>query len=717
MTTGEYGNVKPGYEPSGPQCSSEGFKAMGNQMVSKVVKYSNNGGKGMNMKRFNRAVSMVLVVAFLGMVCVGDVAYAMAPAIPASELVAATVYPVQKNTFDTAVNLNQPGATPNNIGLTPKVQNAGQTVVNKTTGAVQSIGTGVKGWWNKITTPSTTVPTTTTTTPDGGVVISTPNNSGSSASTGAASSAGSSSSASTSTPAASGDNASFWSKLRSSVGQGAHKLGSMIEPANNNNSGNTASGNTVAADQGTTATQTTPAAPSRDAVVQNLVDDGAITVDKNGRAHWSAGSAKKGFVSNADLDNMVTEKSTAIQKQAALESTTTSTGQTSTMTKVEAMDRLGIVKKGNNFYVEKPVAKATVETMIQGKMTEAGCTRADAMNRLGISQDQGGNYKVSRAVKQSTVDQMVNDKMSQSVADQTGAAGDTAAADKPSRLSKFKGDLADGYQSGMTNAKAVTKATLDFRGQAAWQNLAITAGVTVGANIISDIANGRPVDLGKAVGSVARREFAGAYVGGALGCAGGALAQGLLSAVPVVGPIIGAFMPALGGIVGGNLGSSLAGQTRDGKFSLAAAFATIDPVQVTGQAIGSTIGAMLGSLIPIPVVGTMLGGMVGGWLGGKAATFVAGLFGRNKTTTTTTTGGGRTDTTGTTGGTGSTSVDPGSFSAREAQIAYQDYISAYNRLTDLMTAGKGDTPEAQAAYSEYKASKEKYESLTNAMKK
>ena len=47
------------------------------------------------------------------------------------------------------------------------------------------------------------------------------------------------------------------------------------------------------------------------------------------------------------------------------------------------------------------------------------------------------------------------------------------------------------------------------------------------------------------------------------------------------------------------------------------------------------------------------------------------------------------------------------------QQAYQDYITAYNKLTGLMAAGKGETLEAQAAYNEYIKQKEIYDaSLT-----
>ncbi len=43
------------------------------------------------------------------------------------------------------------------------------------------------------------------------------------------------------------------------------------------------------------------------------------------------------------------------------------------------------------------------------------------------------------------------------------------------------------------------------------------------------------------------------------------------------------------------------------------------------------------------------------------------------------------------------------------QQAYQTYIAAYNKLTSLMAAGKGDTPEAKKAYKDYKAAKDAYE--------
>jgi len=53
----------------------------------------------------------------------------------------------------------------------------------------------------------------------------------------------------------------------------------------------------------------------------------------------------------------------------------------------------------------------------------------------------------------------------------------------------------------------------------------------------------------------------------------------------------------------------------------------------------------------------------------------------------------------------------------ETRSAYEKYISAYNKLTSLMAEGKGNTPEAQAAYKAYKEAKDKYELFLNNDKK
>jgi len=55
-----------------------------------------------------------------------------------------------------------------------------------------------------------------------------------------------------------------------------------------------------------------------------------------------------------------------------------------------------------------------------------------------------------------------------------------------------------------------------------------------------------------------------------------------------------------------------------------------------------------------------------------------------------------------------TSGQPGTGAA--TGCTYEQYMAAYNKLTSLMAQGKGDTPEAQAAYAEYAKVKACYES-------
>ena len=43
--------------------------------------------------------------------------------------------------------------------------------------------------------------------------------------------------------------------------------------------------------------------------------------------------------------------------------------------------------------------------------------------------------------------------------------------------------------------------------------------------------------------------------------------------------------------------------------------------------------------------------------------------------------------------------------------AYQQYIAAYNKLTQLMSQGKGDTPQAQRAFKNYTYEKQRYENI------
>ena len=127
-----------------------------------------------------------------------------------------------------------------------------------------------------------------------------------------------------------------------------------------------------------------------------------------------------------------------------------------------------------------------------------------------------------------------------------------------------------------------------------------------------------------------RAEFAGGVVGSVTGAAAGSFFVPFLTAVPVVGGVLSALAPTFGSIVGGSVGAYLAGDLKNGRFSIKEAFKQIDWVGVAGQAVGSTAGAMLGSMI-FPPFGTIIGGIAGGMLGNWAAKKLAGLFGKGGT--------------------------------------------------------------------------------------
>jgi hypothetical protein len=160
------------------------------------------------------------------------------------------------------------------------------------------------------------------------------------------------------------------------------------------------------------------------------------------------------------------------------------------------------------------------------------------------------------------------------------------------------------------------------------KNLLVTAGITVGVDLATQIMRGEKPSLKKAVKVVASAEFAGGVVGSVTGAAAGSFFVPFLSAIPVVGGVLSALAPTFGSVVGGSVGAYLAGDIKNGKFSIREAFRRVDWIGVGGQTIGSTVGALLGSALG--PVGTVIGGMVGGFIGNWAAHKIAGLFGYGK---------------------------------------------------------------------------------------
>lgn len=213
-------------------------------------------------------------------------------------------------------------------------------------------------------------------------------------------------------------------------------------------------------------------------------------------------------------------------------------------------------------------------------------------------------------------------------------AGAVAKADKQGFFSKLKDKTTTKFKSGYDTGKAMTNQGVQnvkdsLKSGFSAKNILMTAGITVGVDLATQMMRGEKPSLKKAVKTVVSAEFAGGVVGSVTGAAAGSFFVPFLSAVPVVGGVLSALAPTFGSIVGSSVGAYLAGDLKNGRFSIREAFKQIDWVGVAGQAVGSTAGAMLGSMI-FPPFGTIIGGIAGGMLGNWAAQKLAGLFGKGK---------------------------------------------------------------------------------------
>ena len=157
------------------------------------------------------------------------------------------------------------------------------------------------------------------------------------------------------------------------------------------------------------------------------------------------------------------------------------------------------------------------------------------------------------------------------------------------------------------------------------KNILMTAGITVATDVATQIMRGEKPSLKKALKTVCCAEFAGSVVGSVTGAAAGSFFTPFLSAIPVVGGVLSALAPTFGSVVGSSVGAYLAGDLKNGRFSIKNALKSIDWAGVVGQTIGSTAGAALGSCLG--PVGTIIGGIVGGFVGNWAAQKLKSWFG------------------------------------------------------------------------------------------
>ncbi len=315
------------------------------------------------------------------------------------------------------------------------------------------------------------------------------------------------------------------------------------------------------------------------------------------------------------------------------------------------------------------------------------------------------------------------------------AGTDVAAASgeaKPTIGDKFKA----GYETGKNLTNAGFQNVKDsLKSGFSAKNLLVTAGITVGVDLATQVMRGENPSLKSALKTVCCAEFVGGVAGSVIGSAAGSFFVPFLSCIPVVGGALSALAPAFGSIVGSSVGAYTAGDLKNGRFSIKEAFKRIDWVGVTGQAIGSTVGAALGSCLG--PVGTVLGGMVGGYFGNWAAQKIAGLFGKGNANlpvvaTPVGSSGNNITTAGTVtlGGADVTSVSvsndipvvvaddndeqksegmSGSDVEQAITEAYEEYTDLYTEYSQLIQAGKQQ--EAIEVAEKMNAAKARYDEL------
>ena len=255
-------------------------------------------------------------------------------------------------------------------------------------------------------------------------------------------------------------------------------------------------------------------------------------------------------------------------------------------------------------------------------VAQAGST-ADDVAQAGSTADdvaQAGGTADDGIQAGSNADDVAQAGNAGSVADDAAQSGG-----KPGVGDKFRAGYETGKgmtQQGFQNVKDSLKSGFSAK------NLLVTAGITVGVDLATQIMRGEKPSVKKALKTVCSAEFVGGVGGAVVGAAAGSFFVPFLTAIPVVGGALSALAPAFGSIVGSSMGAYMAGDLKNGKFSIKEAFKRIDWVGVTGQAIGSTVGAALGSALG--PIGTIAGGMIGGYLGNWAAQKIAGMFGRGQ---------------------------------------------------------------------------------------
>ena len=273
--------------------------------------------------------------------------------------------------------------------------------------------------------------------------------------------------------------------------------------------------------------------------------------------------------------------------------------------------------------------------------SEKGSTSNEATQSGETSQTSDQSSQTSQSSEQSSQTSQSSEQSAQSsqasqATEQTTQASEVAGkADgkKEGIFSKLKNKAANGLKAGYETGKAMTKQGVQnvkdsLKSGFSAKNLLMTAGITVATDVATQVIRGENPSLKKALKTVVCAEFAGSVVGSVTGAAAGSFFTPFLSAIPVVGGALSALSPVFGSVVGSSVGAYLAGDLKNGRFSIKNALKSIDWAGVVGQSIGSCAGTALGSCLG--PVGAIIGGIVGGYVGNWIAQKVKGWFGGGK---------------------------------------------------------------------------------------
>lgn len=435
----------------------------------------------------------------------------------------------------------------------------------------------------------------------------------------------------------SGSNVSAGS-VADDVAQAGSTQGSGSKVSNSQGSSNVSAGS-VADDVAQTSGRTPqPRDPqtgrfiSRDAAQGGSVSAGTVADDVAAAGSTSTGGNAQSPVSSSQgnavsAGTVADDVAAAGQSSVSNSKTTTTTSETTTRTWDPARHPRD-PQTGRFISHEEAIKRGLMDPPAGGSVAD-DVAQSGSSSQSSQSSQTAGSTADDVAAAGSTADDVAAAGSTADDVAQAGALGAGSVADDAAQASGNKATIGDKFRAGYETGKGMTNQGFQnvkdsLKSGFSAKNILITAGITVGVDLATQIMRGEKPSMKKALKTVCSAEFAGGVGGAVLGAAAGSFFVPFLSAVPVVGGVLSALAPSFGSIVGSSVGAYVAGDLKNGKFSIREAFKRIDWVGVTGQAIGSTAGAALGSFLG--PVGTVVGGMVGGYLGNWAAQKIAGMF-------------------------------------------------------------------------------------------